>query len=80
MNPPDPYNPYRMVTIFYRPRDCPGVAHIARVFYYNEGVRPGEIIATGNLDQCRRAAVAAGCDTRTPRVREDDPAIVETWI
>jgi len=71
-----------MVVIYEGVKDFPDMRFIARTWRIAmDGSTSGEIIATSNdLQDCRQAALAQGCDVRFIRSPEDDPTILETWI
>lgn len=72
----------RMVTIYEGARDFPQSRFVARLWHVSKGgSTAGEVIAHGgDLEDCRRAALARGCDAQFPRDPMDDPMILETWI
>jgi len=72
----------RMVTVYEKPKDFPGVPFVARMWRLEFGSEPiaDEVIAQGSLLKCRPAARRAGFGHRMARIEEDDPAVLEVWI
>lgn len=70
-----------LVTIYDHPLDYPD-GYLAREWSVSYGVRdptPGQVVATGPLEQVRRSLIERGM-TRIARSPEDAPAILETWL
>lgn len=68
-----------VVVVYKRPRDVEG-EYVCRLWEAATNSPTNILMVKESLREVREEVIAAGFQIRLLRTREDDPAIVETWM
>lgn len=68
-----------MAVIYENPKDCPE-KYVCRIWEGKECHPTNTAVKKNTLEEIREDIKAAGFTMRFPRVEDDDPVILETWV